>query len=719
MTPYTFELFAPYNKIAGLRLKNANARMFGLDIPMELNEEDGYWRATLDLPDGIYHYQYKVVTKSWFEPEPEPAVPEYNIDETKTSEENEQIRKDLQTKHDKQVEEVKERNKKREEELTFTEVWYTFVDPYATEVDERGSDDSFRSVGVLIFKNGRKIVDEYEWKYDNHVPLVSNEKLIIYEIHIGDFEDKFVNVTARMNYFVQLGITAVEMMPVKEFPGQVGWGYTPRYHFAIQSTYGTTAELKEMIDTFHKNGIRVIMDGVYNHCDVSAPYTAIDHDYWFLHDPKDPVWCWGPEWDYEKYDEKYKLWPARKYIGESIRYFIDEFHIDGIRFDAATQIANDKFLKILVQQIKQQARERGFGTEFYCVGEYLPDKPEYVISNGGPMDGVWHDSFYLKLRESMSNEPPKLDELKDVIDARRQGYQNITDVVNYQSNHDHNRLLVDLGKEYQLFDDEAFRRVRMAFAIQATSFGLMMIWMGAEIGEYKEKTPGIAKIDWTLIEDRDDNSNAINKKQLQYYKDVINLRKLNLALTSPNLEFIFEDECDLILAWHRWNPPIYDTHNQGDHVIIICNWAPITYEKYEILNIPRNGRWYEWLNNDEEYIVENNKLIIEDFKDHSVRIFVYQNSSFFPISNTTISTDRKHFIIIHSKIISIIGILLIPIILICLIIIYYFYKQYLKNKYHQETERCIILDNEQISSIDIQSNIQTNENDSTIKYQFM
>ncbi|CAF1567249.1 unnamed protein product [Rotaria sordida] len=101
MAPYTFELFAPYNKKVGLRLKNANARMFGLDIPMELNQEDGYWRATLDLPDGkiclfiftkfefcfpkgIYHYQYKVVTKSWFEPEPEPAVPEYNNDETKT-----------------------------------------------------------------------------------------------------------------------------------------------------------------------------------------------------------------------------------------------------------------------------------------------------------------------------------------------------------------------------------------------------------------------------------------------------------------------------------------------------------------------------------------------------------------------------------------------------------------------------------------------------------
>ncbi|CAF3393999.1 unnamed protein product [Rotaria sp. Silwood1] len=60
MAPYTFELFAPYNKKAGLRLKNANARMFGLDIPMEFNEQDGYWRATLDLPDGtIYFISFK------------------------------------------------------------------------------------------------------------------------------------------------------------------------------------------------------------------------------------------------------------------------------------------------------------------------------------------------------------------------------------------------------------------------------------------------------------------------------------------------------------------------------------------------------------------------------------------------------------------------------------------------------------------------------------
>ena len=235
------------------------------------------------------------------------------------------------------------------------------------------------------------------------------------------------------------------------------------------------------------------------------------------------------------------------------------------------------------------------------------------------MDGVWHDSFYWKIRESMVNESPDLDVLKDVIDGRRQGYKNITDLVNYNSNHDHDRLLVDLGKELQLFDEDAFRRVRMSFAIQATSFGLMMIWMGSEIGEYKEKTPGVAKLDWSLIEDREDNSNAINKQQLQYYKDVIHLRKSNLALTSPNLEFIYEHIDNRILAWRRWSSPPDD-----NQVLIIFNMSSTTYENYDIPNVSTNGLWFEWLNNNKEYIIENNTLKIDSFTDHSIKILVYQ-----------------------------------------------------------------------------------------------
>ena len=136
----------------------------------------------------------------------------------------------------------------------------------------------------------------------------------------------------------------------------------------------------------------------------------------------------------------------------------------GIRFDAATQINNEEFLTTISQQSREQARDRydktnvylvnicfylysGYAPHFFCVGEYLPDKVESVISNGGPMDSIWHDSLYWKLRDAIVFDALNWEELKNVIDGRRQGYKNITDIVNYQSNHDHDRLLVELGKE--------------------------------------------------------------------------------------------------------------------------------------------------------------------------------------------------------------------------------------------------------------------------------
>ena len=261
----------------------------------------------------------------------------------------------------------------------------------------------------------------------------------------------------------------------------------------------------------------------------------------------------------------------------------------------------------------------GFASNFFCVGEYLPDRVESVLSNGGPMDSVWHESLYWKLRDVLVFDVVDWEDVKNGIDARRRGYKTIVDVVNYQSNHDHDRLLVELGKERQIFDKDAFHRVQTAFAVQATAFGLMMIWMGEEIGEYKEKTPGIAKLEWTLIEDREDNSNAINKQQLQYYKDVIHLRKSNLALTSPNLEFIYEHIDNRILAWRRWSSPPDD-----NQVLIIFNMSSTTYENYDIPNVSTNGLWFEWLNNNKEYIIENNTLKIDSFTDHSIKILVYQ-----------------------------------------------------------------------------------------------
>ncbi|CAF3877089.1 unnamed protein product [Adineta steineri] len=225
MAPFTFTLFAPYNKQAGLRLKNANVRMFGVDILMEKDETDGYFRATVDLADGIFHYQFKIVTKSWFEQEPEPALPNYEDDEYKEMTQEE--RQEKTEAYTKLIDEIRQRNRQREQEATFTEIWYTFVDPYATDVDERGTDDAHKAVGILTIKNGKRVIDEYEWKYDNCI-LPPDEELVIYEIHVGDFSGgendpllrgQFKDVTRKIDYLKQLGVNAIELMPIKEYPG--------------------------------------------------------------------------------------------------------------------------------------------------------------------------------------------------------------------------------------------------------------------------------------------------------------------------------------------------------------------------------------------------------------------------------------------------------------------------------------------------------------------
>ncbi|UJR33292.1 hypothetical protein I4U23_020743 [Adineta vaga] len=617
MAPFTFTLFAPYNKQAALRLKNAHARMFGVDILMEKDESDGYFRATVDLADGIFHYQFKIQTKSWFEQEPEPALPNYDDDAYKEMTEEEKNEK--AEAYSKLLQEIRERNRQREHEATFTEIWYTFVDPYATDVDERGTDDAHKAVGVLTIKNGKRIIDEYEWKHDN-CNLPPDEELVIYEIHVGDFSGgendtnargTFTNVTKKIEYLKELGVNAIELMPIKEYPGGI---YNPRYYFAIETSYGTTADLKEMIDELHKNGIRVILDGVYNHSDSSSPLTQIDHDYWYHHNPKDVTMSWGPEWNYSFYDPKYNIWPARKFVGDSIRYMVEEFHIDGFRFDAARQIQNFDFLHWVVKEAKKAAGPK----PFYCVAEFLPDEP-CITNIDGPMDGCWHDSFYWALRDLLLYDNVDIGRLKAGIDCRQQGFLGVTNVVNYIGNHDHDRMLVEMGKERSIFGEEAFKRVRLGVVLQMTSIGIPMIWMGEEMGEYKEKTIGIAKIDWSLIADREDNSNQINKNLLSFYRGLINLRKSNKAFYSTNLDFIHEDHDAKVLAYQRWS-------DSGERVVVIVNLSGNFLADYHVPNMPVNGWWHEWTFNYDAN-VENNEVRL-DIAEREAKILVWLGENY-------------------------------------------------------------------------------------------
>lgn len=154
-------------------------------------------------------------------------------------------------------------------------------------------------------------------------------------------------------------------MPVNEYPGDYSWGYKVRDFFAVESSYGATADLKQLIDECHGRGIRVILDGIYNHCDEECPLLLIDRNYWYYRDkhyPEDPANYWGPEFNYDNFDSKLGIRPAWKFTGDVVNFWIQQYHIDGIRYDAVRQLDNRDFLHWRTREAKKTAATSHFTT---------------------------------------------------------------------------------------------------------------------------------------------------------------------------------------------------------------------------------------------------------------------------------------------------------------------------------------------------------------------
>jgi 1,4-alpha-glucan branching enzyme len=543
-----FELFAPYNKEAALIGSFSDWE----NIPMT-KDDRGYFRTKIELEDGEHLYKFRVRSKSWFVEEDE---------------------------------------------------WLDVVDPYATDIDNPTQN------AVVRIKEGQKLVDTYVWQHDDK-PLSADCELVIYEMHVGDFsggEDdpyargKYKHVVEKLDYLCELGVNAIELMPVKEYPGDHSWGYNPRHFFATESSYGSTDELKNLIDECHGKGIRVIMDGIYNHSEAEAPLTQIDHDYWYHHEPRDPDNNWGPEFNYEHYDENLETYPARKFVGDAIRFWIEEYHIDGIRFDAARQIANYDFMHWIVDEAKQTANMKPFIT----IAEHIPETTS-ITNVDGPMDSCWHESFYHAIKNHVCGDRFDLEELESVLDCKRQGFMGAVNVVNYLTNHDHDRLMVELGNR-EIFDEAAFKRVKLAVALLMTAVGIPMVWMGEEFGEYKAKTPESAKIDWTLLE------NDLNRGLFDYYKGLIHLRKENHALYTENIDFFWEDPESKVLAYTRWN-------GEGSRVVVVANFSDNYLAGYQVPHFPENGTWHEWTG---DYDIESgDDNITIDLPEYEAKVFVW------------------------------------------------------------------------------------------------
>jgi maltooligosyltrehalose trehalohydrolase len=180
----------------------------------------------------------------------------------------------------------------------------------------------------------------YRWKHDDWRGRPWHET-VLYELHVGACGG-FAGVTQMLQGLAELGVTAVELMPIADFPGSRNWGYDGVLPYAPDTAYGTPEQLKELIDTAHGLGMMVFLDVVYNHFGPDGNYIGVYAASFFRDDEHTP---WGKAIDFRKCQ-------VRDFFTENARYWLTEFRFDGLRFDAVHAITEKEWLIDMAQQVR-------------------------------------------------------------------------------------------------------------------------------------------------------------------------------------------------------------------------------------------------------------------------------------------------------------------------------------------------------------------------------
>ena len=226
--------------------------------------------------------------------------------------------------------------------------------------------------------------------------------LVIYELHVGTFTraGTFEAVIAHLPQLVDLGVTAIELMPVAEFPGSRNWGYDGVHLFAPQSTYGGPRGLRRLIDACHAHGLSVFLDVVYNHLGPEGNYLGEFGPFFTdrYHTP------WGGAVNFDGPDAD----GVRRHFVENARAWIREFHFDGLRLDAIHAIFDTSPVHIL-SEVATAAREeaRALGRSAHIMAESHDNDRRIVLpveAGGVGLDAVWSDDFHHAVHVRLTGE---------------------------------------------------------------------------------------------------------------------------------------------------------------------------------------------------------------------------------------------------------------------------------------------------------------------------
>ena len=247
-----------------------------------------------------------------------------------------------------------------------------------------------------------EVVDPgFDWE-DRHWFGLPIENYIIYELHVGTFtpQGTFDAVVPHLDEIAETGITAIELMPVAQFPGSRNWGYDGVFPFAVQNSYGGPAGLKRLVNACHKRGLAVVLDVVYNHIGPEGNYLPQFGPY-FTDRYKTP---WGPALNF---DDAHSDEVRHFFVSNAVEW-IEDYHIDALRLDAVHAILDHSALNIL-EELTETVHERriDLNRRVYVIAESALNDTRLVRPGelgGYGLDAQWNDDFHHALHTLLTRE---------------------------------------------------------------------------------------------------------------------------------------------------------------------------------------------------------------------------------------------------------------------------------------------------------------------------
>ena len=230
----------------------------------------------------------------------------------------------------------------------------------------------------------------FQWT-DSHWPGVKLKGQIIYEMHVGTFtrEGTWRAAAGKLAELARIGITLIEMMPIADFPGKFGWGYDGVDLFAPTHLYGTPDDLRVFVNRAHSLGLGVILDVVYNHFGPDGNYLGVYSNDYLIREKENE---WGDSINFDGPNSE----PVREFFITNGRYWIEEFHFDGFRFDALHAI-RDQSDEYIVGAVGRAARKAAGSRSIILIAENDLQEPKMVrprSEGGDDLDGMWNDDFH-------------------------------------------------------------------------------------------------------------------------------------------------------------------------------------------------------------------------------------------------------------------------------------------------------------------------------------